>query len=442
MPTVRSKCARCGRSFKRLDTHLRVSATCRNVERGYESPPSTPPPSTTYTISSSPRRVNSNSAGTLPGNSNSVCTQATSEGLPATAHPSKHSLRLPKTVQEWDEADVLLSVVTPLVLQAISAEEKNTVLCDNIHIIMSSRFGVKPSLRSKSHSQSSQKQHDRALKKATQLKNEARRALQKAKRQGGSDSEIMALSGRFLSLLRDHSRLKRASARRLQTREATKVRQECHRNFWRFARDLLDDSATSQISPDFSADSAYKFFTEVYNSSDHQFVRPCWMPLPPPPDSERSMDMGPITREELSYVIKRSRASSSPSPLDQISYSIFKRCPSLHPALLDLFNRVVMEGVIPSAWKVAAVKLIPKGAASQDPSSPANFRPIALTPTISKLFSGILKDRWLCYMKGNNYLNSNLQKAFLPTIPGVTEHQAKLASIIKSAKHRRIGLWL
>ena len=104
-----------------------------------------------------------------------------------------------------------------------------------------------------------------------------------------------------------------------------------------------------------------------------------------------------------------------------------------------------MEGVVPSAWKVAAVKLIPKGAASQDPSSPVNFRPIALTPTISKLFSGILKDRWLCYMKRNNYLNSNLQKAFLPTIPGVTEHQAKLTSIIKMAKQKKRSLaiaWL
>ena len=75
----------------------------------------------------------------------------------------------------------------------------------------------------------------------------------------------------------------------------------------------------------------------------------------------------------------------------------------------------------------------------------ANFRPIALTPTISKLLSGILRDRWLRHMRLNNYLNPELQKAFLPTIPGVSEHQAKLAAVITSAKKLKRSLsiaWL
>ena len=48
-------------------------------------------------------------------------------------------------------------------------------------------------------------------------------------------------------------------------------------------------------------------------------------------------------------------------------------------------------------------------------------------------------------MRDNNYLNSDLQKAFLPTIPGVTEHQAKPAALIKLAKHHKWSLaiaWL
>ena len=104
-----------------------------------------------------------------------------------------------------------------------------------------------------------------------------------------------------------------------------------------------------------------------------------------------------------------------------------------------------MKGSVPSAWKVAAVKLIPKSSAREDPSSPENFRPIALTPCISKLLSGILKERWLRHMRANNYLNSDLQKAFLPTIPGVTEHQAKLAAVIRTARQRKRSLaiaWL
>ena len=63
-----------------------------------------------------------------------------------------------------------------------------------------------------------------------------------------------------------------------------------------------------------------------------------------------------------------------PLPFDRISYTIFKKWPSLQHALLDLFNRVIMEGKVPSCWKVAAVKLIPKCSAQDNLSSPANFR--------------------------------------------------------------------
>ena len=131
--------------------------------------------------------------------------------------------------------------------------------------------------------------------------------------------------------------------------------------------------------------------------------------------------------------------------MDQISYLIFKRCPSLHPALLDLFNRVIMEGSVPLSWKVAVIRLIPKSSAKDDPASQGNLRPIALTSTISKLLSGILKNRWLRHMRANDYLDPDLQEAFLPTVPGVVEHQAKLAAVIKSAhqQKRSLGIaWL
>ena len=258
-------------------------------------------------------------------------------------------------------------------------------------------------------------------------------------------STIQSLSGNFLSLLREHSHLKRKSSRRLQDKEASIAREECHRNFWRYAKCLLDGDTTSQCTPKFSASDAHSFFSEVYMSNPHQFETPSWMSSPPPPVSGCSMDMSPVSPEELTRVIRKFKSSSAPSPLDRLSYTILKRCPSVHPALLDLFNSVIMKGAVPSAWKVAAVKLIPKSSAREDPSSPGNFRLIALTPCISKLLSGILKERWLRHMRANNYLNSDMQKAFLPTIPGVTEHPAKLAAVIKTARQKKHSLaiaWL
>ena len=336
----------------------------------------------------------------------------------------------------------IFSSVTSSVFQASTAEEKNNCLCAGIYNILSYCFGTrappwpqKPSIR----------QHDRALKEVTRLKNQARSALRKAKREGASDDVIQSLAANFLSLLRWHSQLCRDSSIRLREKEAKVAREECSRNFWKFAKNLLGKGCTAQTSPAFTASTAHSFFSEVYQSSPHLFSSPSWMPSAPLPKPDCAMEMTPISEEELARFIRKSKPSSAPSPVDRIPYLIFKKCPSLRPALLDLFNRVIMEGSVPSSWKVAAIKLIPKSSAQEDPSSPGNFRPIALTPVVSKLLSGILKDRWLRHMRANDYLDSDLQKAFLPTTPGVVEHQAKLAAVIRSARRQKRSLavaWL
>ena len=46
-----------------------------------------------------------------------------------------------------------------------------------------------------------------------------------------------------------------------------------------------------------------------------------------------------------------------------------------------------------------------------------NFRPIALTSCVGKLYTTLLKDRWLRFMLVNNYLNTSVQKAFILGIP-------------------------
>ena len=78
---------------------------------------------------------------------------------------------------------------------------------------------------------------------------------------------------------------------------------------------------------------------------------------------------------ELCKVIQQVKASSTPSPVDQLPYQIFKKCPSLLPALLDLYNLCWRESSIPHAWKNAIISLIPKKTAVEHPENPANFCP-------------------------------------------------------------------
>ena len=67
----------------------------------------------------------------------------------ATALPFKQSLRLPKSPEEWDEANILLSAITTSVIRATTVDEMNTILCDGIYNLISSRFGSQHLLRSK-----------------------------------------------------------------------------------------------------------------------------------------------------------------------------------------------------------------------------------------------------------------------------------------------------
>ena len=98
-----------------------------------------------------------------------------------TTHHFKPPIKLPRTSEEWEEADYLPSTVTPLVLQPIMAEEENECLCTAVYDILSAHFGTRPPIHSKKLPQSRLRHHDKALKEVNHLKNEARQVLRRAK---------------------------------------------------------------------------------------------------------------------------------------------------------------------------------------------------------------------------------------------------------------------
>ena len=203
-------------------------------------------------------------------------------------------------------------------------------------------------------------------------------------RKSGSPAEVVhSIATHFISLVREHSKLKKASNARLLTREVEATRKRCHRDFRQCAREILD-GGLGKVEPSFGDEAATSFFSGVYHSDPRNFVQPEWMPTPSPPEVE--LDCSQFSVSELARVIKRMKAKSAPSPFDRVGYIIFKRCPSLLLALVKLFNTCWAQSTIPGEWKCAAIKLIPKNSASEDNTNPGNFRPIALTPCVGKLY--------------------------------------------------------
>ena len=164
-----------------------------------------------------------------------------------------------------------------------------------------------------------------------------------------------------------------------------------------------------------------------------------------PPTPTVAMDTGPINEEEIALALSRYKSSSCPGPVDQIPYIVLKKRPSLLLVLRHIFNWCWMQKRVPAAWKVGVLRLLGKKKAEEDPSVPKNFRPIALTSCIGKVFTSVLKHCWMTYMTGNSYLNTSVQKAFVDGIPGCTEHHVKLLSILNEAhrKHKSLCVcWL
>ena len=142
MPSIHARCPRCDRCFCRLDTHLQVSASCRNVSATPEcsaAPPSLSLPAmNTFSctvnlnsiVSTEPvstcfefhRNHNYSNASSSPMDIS--VSPALLHNLPLispdfpqnditspSAFNHKEPLRLPSSPEEWKEADRLLSSV-------------------------------------------------------------------------------------------------------------------------------------------------------------------------------------------------------------------------------------------------------------------------------------------------------------------------------------------
>ena len=67
----------------------------------------------------------------------------------------------------------------------------------------------------------------------------------------------------------------------------------------------------------------------------------------------------------------------------------------------QLFNTILRSGIYPNAWKINFITPIFKRGGGNDPS---NYRGIALTSALAKLFTRILHNRLQCFLESNNIL--------------------------------------
>ena len=124
------------------------------------------------------------------------------------------------------------------------------------------------------------------------------------------------------------------------------------------------------------------------------------------------------------------KASGSPSPLDYISITCFKRCPFLRTVITRLLRTIWRLDSIPREWKKACTILVHKKGSCDEPS---NFRPITLETFPLKIFTSCLRDSIFSFLAQNKLIEQKIQKRFTNGVSGVPEHTSLMAYITNKA---------
>ena len=110
----------------------------------------------------------------------------------------------------------------------------------------------------------------------------------------------------------------------------------------------------------------------------------------------------PFTEAELNNVLKKPH-NSSPGQ-DGITYIMIRNlCYNSLQNLLALYNRIWSEHLFPSVWCTSIIIPFPKP--GKNATDPKNYRPIALSSCICKIFEKMVNNRLVHLLETNHNLN-------------------------------------
>ena len=109
-----------------------------------------------------------------------------------------------------------------------------------------------------------------------------------------------------------------------------------------------------------------------------------------------------FTLKELNGAINQAKNKSSPGE-DHIHNNMLKHLPAAtRTLLLNIFNRIWLEGVIPEEWRVSIVVPILKS--GKNPADPKSYRPISLTSSVCKILEKMINLRLVWFLEKHHLL--------------------------------------
>ena len=180
-----------------------------------------------------------------------------------------------------------------------------------------------------------------------------------------------------------------------------------------------------------------KHFDEV-----NQFIEDNYVYFYPPedPDDYRSdMDddhdlVADIDSDALIRIVKFLKRGKAPGP-DNIHNEVLRlgTTTSLFHHLARLFTSSIQIGYIPTAWKLATLRMLLKP--DKLPSFTTSYRPISLMSSIMKLFQRVIEQRLHCYLEDIGFINK-YQSGFRQA-KSTDDHLFRLSQFVMESLNRR-----
>ena len=120
------------------------------------------------------------------------------------------------------------------------------------------------------------------------------------------------------------------------------------------------------------------------------------------------LEFDPVTEEELMKIIQGSKNATC--DLDPFPTELLKKCVTVLPYLVKLFNLSLSSGVVPISFKHAMVKPLIKKP-SLDPENLQNYRPISNLSFLSKILEKTVAKRLSDYRTAH-HLQEKMQSAY------------------------------
>ena len=206
------------------------------------------------------------------------------------------------------------------------------------------------------------------------------------------------------------SQIRKAKAS-FRKRKAVKLASSrTEKNFWSLTNKILKNFCNSNFPPLIRTDGSIAcspsdkanlfgaLFSTNSSLSDSNVSDPPTQPLSNP------MPSLIISTRKVRRVLRSLKTNKASGP-DSIPARFLKEfADELAPVLCRLFRLILKSSNYPSTWKHTLVQPVPK---KGDRSNPSNYRPIALTSAIAKVFESLLNSHFTKHLEFNSLLSDH-----------------------------------